>query len=219
MDRRPGFRCRRNGAQPWRHHADPAGIQRQELAVPPRRRPPRGDSAQRCAGGNRPRLAADRIDPLSGAPARRVGSKLPGCPVQRAGHHRHHSGIVRPGRARTDRRSRPQRRLSIADAAGRAAGGAVQLDSEQRRPLAQAGAAGRHHPGGRCRRRHQRLLADRGGRARRQSGIAPRRGRRAHPARRRQYGPDAGARSGAQAGRQRYQARRLADARLDLRLP
>jgi hypothetical protein len=34
-------RCRRDGAQPRRHHADPPGVLGQELAVPPRRGPPR----------------------------------------------------------------------------------------------------------------------------------------------------------------------------------
>ncbi len=80
-------------------------------------------------------------------------------------------------------------------------------------------AAGRHHPGGRRGRRHQRLFADRRPRTRRQAGTAPRRRRRPHPARRRQYGPGAGPPGGPQAGRQRHAARRLADARADLRLP
>ena len=40
------FRGRRDGAQPRRGHADPARVEREELAVPPGRRPPRGDPAQ-----------------------------------------------------------------------------------------------------------------------------------------------------------------------------
>ena len=49
VDRRARLRRRRNGAQPRRGHADPARVERQELAVPPGRRPPRRDSAERRA--------------------------------------------------------------------------------------------------------------------------------------------------------------------------
>jgi hypothetical protein len=105
------------------------------------------------------------------------------------------------------------------DAARGAAGGALQLDPVQRRRLAQAGPARRRDPGGRHRRRHHRLVADRGARARWRARAAPGRGRRPYPARRRQHGPGAGLRVTAQAGAAGHQARRLADARAGPCLP
>lgn len=49
---------RRTGAQSRRGHVDPARLQRQKLAVPSRRRSPRGDSARRCARGSAARGAS-----------------------------------------------------------------------------------------------------------------------------------------------------------------
>ncbi len=143
----------------------------------------------------------------------------PDAPFAAAGRDGHDPRLVRPGRARADGRSRAGRRLHPHDAAGRAAGRALQLDPEERRRLAQGRQGRRHHPGGGRRRRHHRPLADRGGRARRQSRTASRGGGRAHPARRRQHGPGPGARGGAQAGRAGHAGRSVAVARADLRLP
>jgi hypothetical protein len=70
-----------------------------------------------------------------------------GGAVRRAGNRRHDSRLLRPGSPRADCRSRQGGRLRAHDPARGTAGGALQLDPEERRHLAQAGAAGRHHPG------------------------------------------------------------------------
>ncbi len=213
-------RGRRAGAQPRCDDADPPGVQRQELAVPPRRRPPRRRS---CRTTRRPRWRASR----------RWRSR---CATW--------STCARPGTTRIPTRRSPSRSVTVTVPASfdpaareltveaaRAAGcGELTLLEEpqaalyswiqaSRRRLAQAGAAGRHPAGRRRRRRHHRLLAHRRARARGQPRAAPRRRRRPHPARRRQHGPGAGPCGRAQARRRRHDARRLADARADLRLP
>ena len=131
---------RRTGAQPRRDDADPAGLEREELALPPRRRPARRDPAARCAARGGAGVAARRLDPLPRTPARRLGPCAPRSAVRRAGRDGDDPGVVRPRRARADGRSGQGRRLQFADAARRAASGAVQLDRGQRRRLAQAGA-------------------------------------------------------------------------------
>ena len=210
---------RHDGARTRRHHADPAGVERQELAVPPRRRSPRPDPAGRRAGRGRARLAAGGLAALSGAPARGLEPCAPGRALRAPVGHGDDAGLVRPGRARADRRGRAPGRLRPGHAAGGAAGRALQLDPEQPGRLAQDGQAGRRDPGGRRGWRHQRLLADRGARDRGQSGADPHRGGRPHPAGRRQHGPGAGAHRRAPARRRGQDARRLADARADPGLP
>jgi hypothetical protein len=84
---------------------DPPGVERQELALPRRRRPARGDPAQRRAAGSRPAVAARSLAALSRPPARRLGPGATGSALRRAGDRRHHPRFLRPGGARTDRRS------------------------------------------------------------------------------------------------------------------
>ena len=124
-------RARSRGA----HDADPPGLQRQELALPRRRGSARRHPAGRRARRGGASLAARRprvryLEHLRAGlgprPIRRRRSP------SRTGH-RHRPGLVRPGRARAHGRGRPRRRLRHADAARRAAGGALQLDPGQRR--------------------------------------------------------------------------------------
>ncbi len=193
-----GPRRGRLRARARRQGPGPAGQLGQELAVAPRRRPPRADPAldrrRRCGQG----LAGRGLGRLSRAPARRLepadrrqdGRRSAGEP----GRAPDRPGLVRRRRPRADHRGRRQGRAQARDAARRAAGRLLRLARRPGREMAQAGQGRRHHPGLRRRRRHDRLHPDRRHRRRRRPGpVAPGR-RRAHPAGRRQHGPGPGPR-------------------------
>ena len=184
LEREPGLRGGRVRALARRGDADPAGRERQELALPSGRRPARAHPAGGGAGRGAARLAAGGFGALPVAPEGGLESGAPGGAVRAAAGHGHDSGLVRSGGARADRRGRTAGGLRQSDAARGAAGGALQLDPAEFGRLAQAGAARRRDPGGRHRRRHDRPVADRGARARRRARAAPGRGRRPYPARR-----------------------------------
>ncbi len=84
VDRPARVRGRRVRPQPRRGHADPAGVEREKLAVPSGRGPARSDSAERRAARSRARLAARKLGALSDASARSVGPRASRRAVQRS---------------------------------------------------------------------------------------------------------------------------------------